>query len=353
MRALPVVLVVSTLAVAGAAGPAFADIVVKQKNTFDGFGDRGWGANESETTMRLSGDRLEQETQAHMTGKIMRHFGHGGHTGSIVRLDKGVMWVLDYGHKTYEEVSLASVGEASREVLQQMSQQPPEEKAAEQQDKEKADVQCDPVQVSGKDTGKSEEINGFSTRHYKVTGKQVCHNTKTKETCTITYEVSAWNTPSAGSFGEMEAFATKQAKVMGFDASQESIRSMAANPMFGGDAGGLDATLSELSKMKGYPVRTRFDVYAEGDCSAQTGQPAGSTSSGESPESGTKKFFSMFKKKHSEDKGASGSGHAGKPGRTRLIGLSSEVQSISSEKIAPDVFEIPAGFTKREMKTSS
>ncbi|HXI02463.1 MAG TPA: hypothetical protein VNI57_04735 [Candidatus Saccharimonadales bacterium] len=353
MRALPVVLVVSTLAVAGAAGPAFADIVVKQKNTFDGFGDRGWGANESESTLRLSGDRLEQESEGRMTGKIMRHLGHGGHTGSIVRLDKGVMWVLDYNHQTYTEMSLATIGQEGRDALQQMSQQPPEENAAQQQEKEKSDVQCDPAQVSGKNTGQSEEINGFSTQRFDVNGKQTCKNTKTNETCTISYDFSAWNTPIAGPIDEMQAFTTKQAKMMGFDLSQENIRAMAASPMFGGDATGLDAALGEMSKMKGYPIRIRFDIYAEGDCSSETNQPSESHSSDESPMSGAKKFFSKFKKKNSEDKGSSGGEHATKPGRMHLLGMGTEVQSISSEKIAPEVFDIPAGFTKKEMKTPS
>ena len=338
-----------------AVGTAATDVKIEEKVTFDGFGGTGWGASMGTTRTSLSGDSLYQETTSEMTGKVLRHFTKQSITGALTRLDRGMLYTIDHGEKSYMEIPLGKIGEMSAQALDSMSQAPPPEPGGEAE--EPPEVTCDPVVVKANETGKTEQIGGFSTKEFEVTGSQTCTNNETGDKCTVDYRISMWGTPVTGGLTEMRDFAVRQAKAMGFDPAQMKSKGWAANPLLAGQASGIEAAWKELSKIEGYPMRTRFTIETDEACGAGGTGESGSADSGASGEEqgameGMKKMFSKFKKKDKEGEakkeGAAPPAPPPAKGKTRLFGMTSEVQSISTASIPASTFEIPAGFRKEE-----
>jgi hypothetical protein len=214
---------------------------------------------------------------------------------------------------------------------------------------------CTPPELSAGETGQRETISGFDTSRFRIQGKQTCTNNETKETCTVVYDISLWNTPATGKFKEYGAFMKRQAEAMGFDAAQMRAMSGAAAAMFAGGAEGLQAAFEELAKVEGYPVRTRMEIFGEGGCGMQAGGsagPGGDEAEGKGGMAGMKKFFGRFKKKKDKDKEEETAAPAGQPaaGRTKLFGMTNEVVSVTTGTIPASTFEPPAGFTKQEWR---
>lgn len=332
--------------------PLLADITVEEKATFDGFG--GWGASESASVTRLSGDKLQNESTVKMTGKMMRFLsGKGGmKSGTITRLDRNVLYNIDYSGETYTEMSFEQFRQTGQEAMAQMQGQMPPQGAGQG---EKPEMTCTPVELSARDTGQKEKIGGFDTSRFRIQGKQTCTNTETEEACTVSYDMSLWNTPATGKFKEYHAFMKRQAEAMGFDATQMRAMSGAAAAMFAGGGEGLQAAFEELSKAEGYPVRTRIEIFGEGSCGMQAegSADAGGEDSGEKGGMASmKKFFGKFKKNKDKDaepkqEMASSKGQPA-AGRTKLFGMTNEVVSVSSGAIPASIFEPPAGFKKQE-----
>lgn len=353
------ILVLIALGALALVPPARADVQIQEKVTFDGFGNTGFGANIADTTMRLSGDRLQQESVSKMTGKMMKFVPglRGSHTGTITRLDKGMLYTVDYEDKTYVEMSLAEMGASMEDALATMAEGPPPPSEGEKP----PDFKCDPAQFSASNTGEKREIAGMSSTLTKVEGQQTCRNEETKESCTLSYALSVWNTPAMGGFAELQAFMGKQAKAMGFDMDRMRSQVAAAGAFFPGGSSGLESAMKELGKIEGYPTSTRFEVFAHGDCGAQTGgmDEGGSDAPEGSGASGMKKFFSKFKKKDesgsdtAEAKKTDASAPAAAPGRTKIFGMTSEVVSVSTGSVPAEHFEVPGGFKKKEWRRPS
>jgi hypothetical protein len=328
-----------------------ADVTVEEKVAFDGFGGNGWGASESRNLMRLSDDRLQQESTSRMTGKFMRHLSKegGDRTGSIMRLDRRVLYSLDYAGKTYTEISFDRLRQAGDEAMAHLSGPPPQPET----DEPPPEITCDPVELSARETGEKEKINGFPARQFEVKGKQTCRNEETKEACTLSYDLSVWNTPVAGGLTEVRSFMTRQAEAMGYDMAQLRAKSGAAGALLMGDASGMEAAFKEIGKLEGYPVRTRFEIFSEGGCgrASVSGESESSESMGETQMKGIKKLFSKFKRKKKDkepQKVEASATEPAAPGRSKLFGMKSEILSISSDPVPAEFFEPPADFTKQE-----
>ncbi len=360
LRTTLLILALLVPVIAALAPSARADVQVQEKITFDGFGGTGWGANVADTTTRLSGDRLQQESTSQMIGKLMKFVPglKGSHTGTITRLDKGMLYAVNYEGKSYTEMTLAEMGAQAKEALSQMAAQQPPPPEGEQP----PEVDCDPAEFSATNTGEKKDVVGLSARLTRIEGRQTCRNKETKEACTISYVLSLWNAPVQGGLADLQAFMVRQAKAMGFDMRSLQSQTAAAGAFLPGGSAGMEAAIKELRKIEGYPVSTTFEIFADGGCGAASAEGQGeaqpaSDDSADSGMKGMKKLFSKFKKK---DDSSTGTAEAKKtetaapapaePGKMKLFGLKSEMISLSSSSVPAEHFEVPAGFKKEQLR---
>jgi hypothetical protein len=323
---------------------AHADVTVTEKVVFDGFGGRGWGSNESENILRISGDRMQQEMTNKMTGKIMKRLSrkNGNRSGSIVRLDKGMMYSLDYKNQSYIEMPFARIREAGQETFASMSV--PE---MPQGESEEAEMNCESLDLAVKNTGKTAEIAGLTAKRTNIKGQHTCTNTETDETCTISYQVSVWIANDAPGMEESMAFMKKQAEAMGFDMTKVAAKSRASSALLFANASGLENAMKELGKIEGLPLRTKVEIYAEGTC-AQAAATDEIPTAKTAMKNKFKKATKFFKRNRlgSKTKKTSTKEPAG-PKRSKLFGMINEVVSISTDSVPASTFEIPDGFKKQ------
>ena len=329
---------------------ARADVTIKEKTKFDGFGGSGWGASESTHDIIVSGDRLRDETATKFTGKLMKRFSgeEGSKSANITRLDRKLFYMVNYADKSYQEVPFASFEEMQDEMMKSLSG--PEEPEA----KEEPKLKCQPVKLEAKRTGEKETIAGFSAERVVVTGKQTCENLETKKTCDVLYTMEHWKTPMTSAFQEVEAFHRRQAEAMGIDAAKMQQVAGAARAMMGQGTEGLEAVAKELGKVEGYPVRTRMTIENDGDCGSAQGGQGGRQDSSAAMKDALKGLFGKKKSGSGEGEGkkADAKGESGS-GPQKIFGMHSEVTSVVSAGAGADAFEPPAGFKKVEQEKPS
>lgn len=338
-------LVVPALLMAAAAGPAArADVTIEEKVSFDGFGAKGYGASDGTTTTIVSGDKMRQESVTRFTGKIMKRLSgaEGLKTASITRIDRRLSYHVDFKDKSYTEVPFESAKDFQKELAS--AQAAPEEKPPE------SPVTCDPIRVEARRTGSKEDIHGFASEEVVITGTQVCHNTETQQACTQTYTLDVWTTPETPALGDLAAFHARLAEAMGFDAREMEALAKAAAGAMQAMTQGLGDAYKELSKVKGYPVRTRTTIESEGSCAASDSTEGEAPAMGDAVKGIGGALKGMFGKKKEPESQASGAkgGTAG-VAKHRIFGMTSELLSVSSASARDDAFEPPAGFKKKDL----
>lgn len=331
----------------GAGAAARADVTITETTKFDGIGERGWGASEGTETLVVSGDRLRQESTSKFTGKLMKRFGgeEGFRSATITRLDRRLMYMINFKEKSYQEWSFDQFKEMQEEVAEAISgQQPaPEERAPQ----EEPPVKCQPVKVEAKRTGESATIAGLQASRAVVTGKQTCENVQTKQTCEVVYTLDYWNAAPTPALQELTAFYRRQMDAMGVDFQQLEAVGRAARAMMSEGTEGLEGAMKELGKLEGFPVRNRITIEKGGDCGLGAGAEGGGPDAGSAMRDAFKGMFGK-KKSGSEEapSKAKGPGAASAPGLRRVFGMSSEVTSVTTSGAPADAFEPPPGFKK-------
>jgi hypothetical protein len=328
--------------------PARADVTVSQKTVFDGFGERSFMANEGTSTMVVSGDKMRQESFTKFTGKLMKHFGgeDAAKSATITRIDRRMTYQVNYRDKSYTEIPFGSLKDFQKEMAQATREQAPAET-------KEAPIKCEPIRLEAKAKGGKQDVNGFPSEEAAVNGTQVCRNEETKKSCTNFYHLAYWATPVTPELREMQEFQLKLAAAMGIDAREAEALAQAARGMMSELGEGFDAVYKELSKVKGFPVRTRMTVEVEGSCGAPVG---GAGEEGASPgmDEGLKAVGDRFKGLFGKKKGggdepkAAAKEPAAPQGRTKVFGMTIEVTSVSNAAAAAGAFEPPAGFAKKE-----
>ncbi len=344
-RRIPILLVIPALLMAAAAGPAaLADVTVEEKVAFDGFGAKGYGASDGTTTTVVSGDKMRQENVTRFTGKIMKRFsgGDGLKTAAITRIDRRVTYHVDFKDKSYTEVPFESAKDFQKELAN--AQASPEEKPPE------SPVTCDPIRVETNRTGAKEDIHGFASEEVVIAGTQVCRNAETGQACTQTYALDVWTTPETPALGDLAAFHARLAKAMGFDAREMEALAKAAAGAMKSMTQGLGESYKELSKVKGYPVRTRITIESEGSCTASDSTASEAPNMGDAVKGIGGSLKGMFgKKKESESQASKAKGGAAGAAKHKIFGMTSELLSVSSAAAPGDAFEPPTGFKKKDL----
>jgi hypothetical protein len=345
---------------AGSAGLR-ADVTLNEKTKFDGIGSGGWGAMEGTDVVIVSGDRLRQESNSKPTGKFLKHLAgeEGFKSATISRLDRKLMYMVDYKDKSYQEMPFSAFKDMQDQMAAQMSGAPPaQEPPQEAGQKQEPKLKCDPVKLEAKRTGEKETIAGFNAERVLVTGTQNCQNVDTKQTCSVVYTVENWKAPMGATLNELVAFYKKQAEAMGLDMKQIQTMASAGRALMGEGTEGFESVMKELGKVEGYTVRSHIKIEKGGNCGTMD-QASGQPGMGEAMKGMGDAFKGMFHKKKSGSsdsadskgggKGTSAEGGAAGSGLTKIFGMSNEITSVTSSGAEASAFEPPAGFKKKEM----
>ncbi len=337
-----------SLACGLAAGTARADVTVSEKTVFDGFGERGRMASEGTTTLVVSGDKMRQDSATKFTGRLAKRFTgeEGMKAASITRIDRRLSYQIDFRSKSYTEIPFESFKDLMGEMPSAgEAERPPEAERRE------PPLKCDPVQVEANRTGRKEDVNGFPSEEAVVTGTQACHNEESKQTCKNIYTLDTWATPVTPQLQELQAFNARLAEAMGLDAQEMQAMAKAAQGAMSQLGQGFGAVYKELSKVKGYPVRSRLTVEKEGSCGMMGGGEQGGVPGRDGGLSAMgDRFKGMFgrKKGGGQEREAPAKEVVSSAGRTKIFGMTTEIVSVKVSAAPADAFEPPAGFAKKE-----
>jgi len=350
------ILRVAAVALAAAVTASPADVTINQTTKFDGFGEKGWLGSEGSSAIIVSGDRGRIESTSKPTGKFMKHFAgeEGFKSAMITRLDRKVMYSVDFKGKSYEEIPFDFFRQNRQAMMDAMSQAQADKAQAQSAQQEPPPLECEAIKFDVKNQGEKQSVNGFDATHVVITGNQACHNTQTQQKCNMVYTADDWFAPMTAALKDIRAFELRQAAAMGIDPADAQKVAQAAKGLLSQNTQGLEAVGKELARIDGYPVRTRLTIEKGGDCG--TMDSPGGGGEGQSPGAAMKGAFKgLFGKKKSDSSDDStaaskkGSSDSADSGLKKVFGTSTEVTSVTSTAAPADAFEPPAGFKKKDL----
>jgi len=322
-------------------GPVWADATIESFITSSGV--QGMGAFEGTAVKKYQGEKLWDQSSTKFTGAILSRISGGGESINITRVDKGVYWALDPKERTFTErpIEAFKKGEMEKEKPEQGKNR----------------VRVTKSEFSVKKTGASETINGFPCEEYLLTWLMEMEDIETKAKSSSKMTNNLWTTPETATIRkaqEEELFFSKAlAQKMGLQVSPEEAKKMGFET-FAAMSGaspteiekGFMRLQEEMSKVKGYPIRSVVNWSMEGDKAvpAEKSEKEGSGPS-EIPKS-VGGFLSGLSKGISQKMlGEKGSAPGQKEGGS--FSTKYEVKALRVDGVPAEVFEVPAGYTKK------
>lgn len=369
LRAISLVLLVGTLGLA--AGVAQADITIERTTSIDGAGAMAMANMSGTSKTSISGDKSRTDSDMKMQSKLVGFFARNavGPSAEIVLLEQDKLYHINMNKKEYTETTF----EQLRGQMQKMSDQ-----ASSIENKQQPSAvdqsKCTwlPAKVEVTKSGEKAQFAGYDAQRVTVTATQPCQDTETGAICEIALVLDQWTSADFAQSGEARKFYSAYAAKMGIDLSNPQDVSERAKALFSQYKGVWTEVAAKMQSVKGYPVKSSFTLGIGGpQCKnsnsqqAQTTQPDGSaqnTSSIPQSPSGIAgavvgKLGGLFqKKKESADAPAAQpapavAAPAMPPGDVALMTVSSQLVSVSTNAVSADLFTVPAGFKKIEIKT--
>ena len=249
---------------------AWSDTTIETTHKTSGF--RGIAASKGTTIQRYQAYKLWESTTTGFAGAILSKITGKEEIITITRVDKGVYWTLDHEEMTYEAAPIVP--------LKDMTGEKPSDKKAEGDSK----VQVRTSQFTVKETGASETINGFPCKEYLITWLLEMEDVETKQRSLSTMTTNLWSTPETSTVrsaqADMMKFQRAFARKLGVNVTPDEARLMGME-VFAAMSGMSEAELSkglsrvqkEMSKIKGYPIRTEvtWNLEPAGDASVKEG----------------------------------------------------------------------------------
>ncbi len=318
-----------------ASGTARADVAIKQKTVIEGLGERARSATERTRTLVVSGDKMRKESVVKTAGNGGGRFAgeEGAKTVQITRIDRRLTYQINTAGKSFLEISFGEAKDLRGRAEASSGRRAPSYK-------------CEPIRLEAKRTGKKDTLNGFPGEEATVTGTQVCRDEEKKQTCTSFYSLDSWLTPVTPQLRELETFEGKLAQAMGLDIAQLQVREQVGPRTRSQFTEGFGSVYKELSKIQGYPVRSRLVVENEGSCDFMAG--GGSGARGRRGDRGRLGGMRAERREIAGDglPAPEKSAPAGSS-RSQVFGMTTDLLEVTASPAAADAFEPPAGFTKR------
>jgi len=313
---------------------AWSDTIIEMTHKTSGF--RGIAASKGTTIQRYQAYKLWESTTTGFAGAILSKITGKEETITITRVDKGVYWTLDPEEMTYRAAPIVP--------LKDMTAKKPSDKKAEGKSK----VQVRKSQFTVKELGASETINGFPCKEYLITWLLEMEDIETKQRSLSTMTTNLWTTPETATVRNAQADVVKFQRAfsrrLGVDVTPDESRLMGME-VFAAMSGMSEAELSkglsrvkkEMSKIKGYPIRTEvtWNLEPAGDASVKEGS---NTPTSTQETAGRSCLFGGLA-------GLTGQQEPG--GGAPLFSSEFEVKSIEVKPVPAKTFEIPAGYIQK------
>jgi hypothetical protein len=312
-RVLMTIAVVTALL---ATAPGFADVVIDMSMHMEMMGMTMDMTGVSKIKGEMSYTSMKPKDEAGMPG--------GAAVGgtNIMRLDKGVMWMLVPATKQYQEYKLADMkaeaGAAAKEA---------EAAGADEPDMWGKDYDWT---VELTDLGES-EIAGFACQGVKAIATGVSKKTPTEKS-RITQEI--WIGKDLPGTDELLAHFDKLVALTGNESFLQG--GMSSNNFLKDMPAQMEKLYTWWKGHKGYPVKMNIIV--------ETSQGMPDMGEMETPDSTMdpetaammQQMKSMMGKKSAD-------------GMSQVMSVGTMVTGVSQTPISTDIFEIPAGYTKQQM----
>jgi hypothetical protein len=318
------------LGVSTAGADATLEMVVKSG------GIKGIGAHEGTTVTRIQGLKMAESSSTKFTGAILSLLPGGGEKTSIQRVDKGVIWELDAKEKSYTETAIAPFQAVESGV----------------REGEKPRVRVTKSEFKVKKTGASEAIHGFPCEEYLISWLVEMEDLETKTKMENSMETRLWTTPETAAIrklqAEQDAFWKAYMKKVGLNLPPGEMKQfgMEALAASGASQKEMDREFarfrSEMSKIKGFPIRTVVGWKTSGGGAPKAEKPE--SPEGQGPAAALGDLFGGLKGVISKKMGG---GESKPAAEGPLFSSTTEVKAIHADSIPTSVFEIPSGYVRR------
>lgn len=347
------------------AGAAQADITVVRSTSVEGVGAMSFANMSGTSSTSISGDKSRTDSDMKMQSKLVGFLARNavGPSAEIVLLDQDKLYHLNVKKQEYTEMTF----EQLRSQMQKMSDQ-----AASAENKQQPSAvdqsKCTwlPAKVEVTKSGEKAQFAGYDAQRVTVTATQPCQDKDTGSICEVALVLDQWTSADFAQSGEARKFYSAYAARMGFDLSNSQDLSDRAKALFGQYKDLWSEVAAKMQSVKGYPVKSSFSLGVGGpQCKDSNSQQAQTSQSDSTPQSPSDiagavvgKLGGLFQKKKKDTADAPAAQPAPAaapavmpPGDVGLMTVSSQLVSVSTNAVSADVFTVPAGFKKIEIKT--
>jgi|SRR5580658_2104047 hypothetical protein len=342
--------------------PALSDVTTQESMALDAAGV----IKIHGTTLDLtSSDRQRRDSEFHCEGFMSLLCG-SAKTGEIIRLDKDLTWQLRPDKKTYIETAFPTPEERAmaqqkmQETLDKMKQCQQQASRPGQNKGDTSNCDLSPPKVDMRTTDEHTTIAGHDAVKSSVKMSQTCTDRKTGDMCEMVYGFDVWMTqePLEG-VGDKRAFQKAFLTKMGLDQNSPQLKGITQQFM-AAYADTLKDMQAKAASLKGTPLRTTFRFITGGDnCSrakqsdSDNAPSGGGGLSGLAGNVGGKLLGGLLAKKNAPaaNDPSQGAIAANAPpplpdNYVQVIAFTIETTSISTGSIAPEQFDLPAGWTR-------
>lgn len=329
---------------------AQADVTIEERMSVSGAGLMKMANMNGTTTTRISGQRARTDSNLQFESGLMRTLGRGlGESTEIVRLDEDKMYSVNNKKKTYTETTFAE----QRAQMEKISQQTREAQASQQRATSGVDdSQCEwsEPKAEVQRNGEKATLAGHQAERVTVVATQSCKDKSTGQVCDFGLVLDQWLAPDVAASAEAQAYQRAFAEKMGLNATASRDFAERAESMFGRYQDLWREVATKMRDVKGYPVKLSFNLGVGGP-QCQGTQERQAAGDGATQPTGLGEALGgalggMFGKKKAPPPEAAAPPAPLPGGLMSLMGMSTELLSVSTNALDPQSFELPAGYKK-------
>jgi len=316
------------------------------------FGYQGNFATESNRTTRTRADMQRVDDDFQFTGAIMSHITSAKAAAGIVRLDKNQLWRLNPKDHEYTECAISGCGGPPGAPT---GGAPPSgggrpagqtaNSSGGQQGQSACPIHLVKTDVTVDKTGQTRSVNGFDATEYQVTWLTVTEDDQHRQD-TSTLKVNIWTTtptPQMQAVLDMEqafgrSFGQKMRQTQPLvlpNMPPEATGIFYSNFMAGqssADRAKMMEMAKKFSQIKGYPVSTKIEWYADTKTCGRGEQPQQKSQSSSGLSVGSL-VGSLMEKKSDQDSGP-----------TPIFRYVQEIKAMDVEPVTDSLFQPPADY---------